>query len=99
GDRILCSHHRSLLVSTDQLRRGHEPRPSDGHEAPVGYQMTWPPSTRRSTPVTNDAARLSKKMTGPTMSSGWAFLPRGVSLAYPCIASRCSGRCVIGVSV
>ena len=35
-----------------------------------GYQMTWPPSTRRSTPVTNDAARLSRKMTGPTMSSG-----------------------------
>ena len=28
-----------------------------------------------------------------------AFLPRGVSLAYPSIASRCSGRCVIGVYV
>ncbi len=66
-------------------------------DAPDGYQMTWPPSTRRSTPVTNDAALLSRKMTGPTMSSGWAFLPRGVSLAYPSIASRCSGRCVIGV--
>ncbi len=65
--------------------------------APDGYQMTWPPSTRRSMPVTNDAALLSRKMTGPTMSSGWAFLPRGVSLAYPSIASRCSGRCVIGV--
>ena len=26
-------------------------------------------------PVTNDAAPLSRKMTGPTMSSGWAFLP------------------------
>ena len=72
-------------------------RESRSCDAPDGYQMTWPPSTRRSMPVTNDAAPLSRKMTGPTMSSGWAFLPRGVSLAYPSIASRCSGRCVIGV--
>src|ERR1051325_182623 len=32
-------------------------------DAPDGYQMTWPPSTRRSTPVTNDAAPLSRKIT------------------------------------
>ena len=49
-------------------------RRDDVEGAPDGYQMTWPPSTSRSTPVTNDAARPSRRMTGPTMSSGWAFL-------------------------
>ena len=99
-----------LAFDSQKEKRNYE-RPPDGKSpcfggitvrdsrsgAPGGYQMTWPPSTRRSTPVTNDAALLSRKMTGPTMSSGWAFRPRGVSLAYPSIASRCSGRWVIGV--
>ena len=108
GYSLLLSHRRPLTdpltdthtgyISLIRARRGAATRTtrlSCRHAG--GYQMTWPPSTRRSTPVTNDAALLSRKTTGPTMSSGWAFLPRGVSLAYPSMASRCSGRCVIGV--
>ena len=94
-----CSRPGSISRQDPDRERARTARGAQTRVAEVasGYQMTWPPLTRRSTPVTNAAARLSRKMTGPTMSSGWAFRPRGVSWAYPSIASRCSGRWVIGV--
>ena len=112
ADMLICDFSGELAFDRQKEKRNYK-RPLTGSRhvwgisrssnprsgTPTGYQMTWPPSTRRSTPVTNDAALLSRKMTGPTMSSGWAFLPRGVSWAYPSIASRCSGRWVIGVQV
>ncbi len=47
----------------------------------ANYQMVQPPSTRRSTPVMKLAASLNKKTAGPTISSGLALRPIGVSLA------------------
>ena len=63
------------------------------------HQHSKPPSTSRSTPVMNDAAGLSKKIAGPTISSIVAMRPIGVSAANTFNCSATSGRLFIAVSV
>jgi hypothetical protein len=64
-----------------------------------GYQQTKPPSTIRSMPVTNDAARLARKTAGPIISSGMAMRAIGVSRSKILTWSATSGRRFMGVSV
>ena len=63
------------------------------------YQQTKPPSTIRSMPVQNDAARLARNTAGPTSSSTLAMRPIGVSRSNILTCSATSGRLFIGVSV
>ena len=63
------------------------------------HQHSKPPSTRRSTPVTKEAAELNRKMAGPTISSTVAMRPMGVSRSNIFRCSATSGRRFIGVSV
>ena len=63
------------------------------------HQHSKPPSTSRSTPVTNDAAGLNRKMAGPTISSTVAMRCIGVSRSKILRCSATSGRRFIGVSV
>ena len=66
---------------------------------PLIYQHAKPPSTSRSTPVTKEAAGLSRKIAGPTISSTVAMRAIGVSAAKTFNCSATSGRLFIAVSV
>jgi hypothetical protein len=63
------------------------------------HQHSNPPSTSRSTPVTNDAAWLNRNMVGPTISSTEAIRPIGVSRSKILRCSATSGRRFMGVRV
>ena len=67
--------------------------------APARHQQTNPPSTIRSTPVQKLAASLSRKTAGPTISSGAAMRPSGVSASKRLTCSATSARVFMGVAV
>ncbi len=111
GDRVrrgqvIAKSGNSGEVSSPRLHfeLRKDGKPVESHAVPgsalgAAHQHSNPPSTRRSTPVMKDAAGLSRKIAGPTISSTVAIRPIGVSRSKILRCSATSGRRFIGVSV